>query len=437
MECPVKLEVNVAKLYVGGCGGIIETRLAQGSPKGLGNIFVNVLFRHVTDYGTHAVGSLTTGQSSGILRTQLELPPDCRGEYLVGLEVAASYSGESMSWVGKETILVLPGDDSPSSVVQIIRGVDIQGEKAAMGAYINVNLEEAVKAGRIRTIAELLMEASSASARWKDVVLAPQEKNTGASPQHERLAQRTPPAKRPIRKVGLAFLRRWMEAPKACISVSKRYQAAESWTKSPAWWFDISLEKLKSERCPTMYLLCEKSDGCGFHCLRVPAAFVLEKLPLLCRIQDVHREKIRLHLSARDEDRFKDLRGSGQLDFSQCQDNVFPEDVVCRAQALLQHLISKTKDSPPSVITFGDSFRFIFNSRFDKDEVRRLIDIARACTPVALDGLGNILLDTFIVRQDTQRPGAGHWRCVPYDEAAWTRVLGNARLLGEDELPAC
>jgi len=95
---------------------------------------------------------------------------------------------------------------------------------------------------------------------------------------------------------------------------SKLYPGDESWTRTPVWWFDLRLARVQDPACEAVYLLCESEGGDQFEILRVPTAYLLETRGLLCVVDD---EKIRLHLSARPEDRFTDLRGAGQVKFVQ------------------------------------------------------------------------------------------------------------------------
>jgi hypothetical protein len=96
---------------------------------------------------------------------------------------------------------------------------------------------------------------------------------------------------------------------------SKYYTAGESWTGSPAWWFDVSLNRIEDETCKEIHLLCQKENRIDFCCLKVPTHFFREKLDLLKVIPN--RGKIRLHLSARQRDIFCDIRGAGRINFSQ------------------------------------------------------------------------------------------------------------------------
>ena len=117
------------------------------------------------------------------------------------------------------------------------------------------------------------------------------------------------------RKFALELLRRRLgRTPEQCISVSRFYPAGKSWTRSPVWWFDLPLSKLQGPKCSTVYLMCEKEVGSDFIILKVPASHVLDNLNSLCIAKN---QTVRLHLSARQQDLFVDLRGKPHLAFAQ------------------------------------------------------------------------------------------------------------------------
>lgn len=104
--------------------------------------------------------------------------------------------------------------------------------------------------------------------------------------------------------------------PGRCIRVSRFYPPDKSWTDSPAWWFDLPLERLESAECERVFLACEHEPGCDFHILSVPGSFVLENRGGLCVITVRKMVVVRLHLSARQEDWLVDLRGTGHVSFA-------------------------------------------------------------------------------------------------------------------------
>ena len=95
---------------------------------------------------------------------------------------------------------------------------------------------------------------------------------------------------------------------------SKYYVAAESWTRRPAWAFEIPLRALhaKSE----ILLRCETGPDSGAYTeVKVPAAF-LETNPGELWIRE-DRKTISLFLSAEPQDRFTDKRGKAEVSFAQ------------------------------------------------------------------------------------------------------------------------
>ena len=59
--------------------------------------------------------------------------------------------------------------------------------------------------------------------------------------------------------------------------------------------------------------MCEKEAGSDFIILKVPASHVLDNVNSLCVVRN---QTVRLHLSARQQDLFVDLRGKSHVAFS-------------------------------------------------------------------------------------------------------------------------
>ena len=75
--------------------------------------------------------------------------------------------------------------------------------------------------------------------------------------------------KEATRKDALEYLKKRLgERPQGVICASKLYPPKKSWTKSPAWWLQPPLDKLKDGI--NVHLLCRMEDGKGFHYLCVP-----------------------------------------------------------------------------------------------------------------------------------------------------------------------
>ena len=120
------------------------------------------------------------------------------------------------------------------------------------------------------------------------------------------------------RRDGLEFLRaRLGEVHSDYVKVSKYYPSDESWTKSPVWWFDIPLSKLYGLNHEQVYLLCRKKNSQSFDCLHIPIRYILKNLRWLKLINKKDAEIVRLHLSAREDDRFVDLRGRRRVNFGE------------------------------------------------------------------------------------------------------------------------
>lgn len=114
-----------------------------------------------------------------------------------------------------------------------------------------------------------------------------------------------------IRKRGIAYLSKRTNNPEL-IAVSKEHTAEESWTGSPVWWFDISIDKIQSNPDQVYYLLCEKGNR-EFHILQVPNKFFIDNMD---KFESRYDNKIRLHLDTEQDNRFVDQRGPGKMDLS-------------------------------------------------------------------------------------------------------------------------
>jgi hypothetical protein len=115
-----------------------------------------------------------------------------------------------------------------------------------------------------------------------------------------------------IRKRGLAYLKKVLgHMPSDPVAVSKFFKAKESWTRKPAWWFDLPIRKVKNNR-QGVYYLVGKAKKSGFVVFRVPNKFFISKLR---RFETRYRNGIRLHITAEGENPFIDERGNGRVDF--------------------------------------------------------------------------------------------------------------------------
>jgi hypothetical protein len=96
---------------------------------------------------------------------------------------------------------------------------------------------------------------------------------------------------------------------------SKYYVAAESWTKRPAWAFEVPLETVRCS-AEVVVLRYETGPATGlYEELHVPSTFLLDNLKGLWVRDD--RNTISLFLSAEPQDLFTDKRGAGGVSFKQ------------------------------------------------------------------------------------------------------------------------
>lgn len=100
---------------------------------------------------------------------------------------------------------------------------------------------------------------------------------------------------------------------------SRYYPSERSWTKTPAWAFEIPLKVVETaDRTSTVTLLCQDCSGENkYLVLGVPVSFLKKNLKGLYVRKD--HASISLFLSAQDKDQFTDLRGDGKVGFAQYQ----------------------------------------------------------------------------------------------------------------------
>jgi hypothetical protein len=100
---------------------------------------------------------------------------------------------------------------------------------------------------------------------------------------------------------------------------SKYYIAKKSWTKAPAWAFEVPVDYIESEPGSVVTLRFETGPSSGKHQeLAVPCSYLKEHLPGLWIRAD--RGTVSLFLSAEAGDRFTDRRGSAKIPFARfCQ----------------------------------------------------------------------------------------------------------------------
>lgn len=97
---------------------------------------------------------------------------------------------------------------------------------------------------------------------------------------------------------------------RAAVLVSRLYPPEKSWTRAPAWWFKVPVEKTLGDGL--LLLLAERAEG-GFHLLAVERAWLRAQDPQLARFG--REDAYNLFLDATPADRFRERRGAG-VDFA-------------------------------------------------------------------------------------------------------------------------
>jgi hypothetical protein len=105
------------------------------------------------------------------------------------------------------------------------------------------------------------------------------------------------------------------------VRISRYYPSGKKGTwrhDQPTWAFEFPLKDLESGATVT-YCVCQsKDDGSFIYCLRVPHQYVLDHRDALYeRIDKSGRPSIGVFLAADSPTRFKDVRGTGDIDFGQ------------------------------------------------------------------------------------------------------------------------
>jgi len=119
------------------------------------------------------------------------------------------------------------------------------------------------------------------------------------------------------RRKGIMYLKKRMGFVPTLIATSKFFKDGESWTREDAWWFDLPIKKIKTNKNGHYYLVGESKQS-GFVVLKVPNKFLINNLK---KFETRYLKHIRLHLSAEGSDKFADKRGKGRVDFSRFELN--------------------------------------------------------------------------------------------------------------------
>jgi hypothetical protein len=95
---------------------------------------------------------------------------------------------------------------------------------------------------------------------------------------------------------------------------SRYYPAEKSWTRSPAWAFEVPLAAIEnSSEHETVILKCEKQNSHEYLILNVPIDFFKQHIEVLYTRKD--HQTVSLFLSAMEQNMFTDLRGRGKVSF--------------------------------------------------------------------------------------------------------------------------
>jgi len=97
------------------------------------------------------------------------------------------------------------------------------------------------------------------------------------------------------------------------IYTSKYYLPEESWPKKDVWWPQIPPSAIDKSKFSHVNILCQVAPGKNdFHYLKVPTNYLNENLEKFHRVGEI----ISLYLSAESHNLFREIRGTGNLDFS-------------------------------------------------------------------------------------------------------------------------
>ncbi|MDR4494981.1 MAG: hypothetical protein R3B74_11255 [Nitrospirales bacterium] len=97
--------------------------------------------------------------------------------------------------------------------------------------------------------------------------------------------------------------------------VSKFYTREQSWKRVDSWWFEFEEMLVEDSHEEFLNLLCETFQNSDeFYHLKIPLIFLREhKIHLGFRHDN---ERYSLILSAEDTNKFRELRGDGQIEFA-------------------------------------------------------------------------------------------------------------------------
>jgi hypothetical protein len=106
-----------------------------------------------------------------------------------------------------------------------------------------------------------------------------------------------------------------------------------------------------------------------------------------------------------------------------------------RAQTLLEWLVDLAEKGQPHVCTYAWAYAHVIRQPakpWSQAYANRIWRLALETRPVALPGLGEVQLDTFIVSKQTREPAAGYWERGRCDPDRWRRVLRGATVWSDE-----
>jgi hypothetical protein len=117
-----------------------------------------------------------------------------------------------------------------------------------------------------------------------------------------------------IRQQAIQWCERKYGKIKGPIYTSKFYLPEESWPKVSVWWPQVPISIVEENLAGHINILCEaEPNEIRFYYLKVPSKFLIEQLDKFHLIGDI----ISLYLSTDPQRMFIELRGKGNLDFSE------------------------------------------------------------------------------------------------------------------------
>ena len=117
------------------------------------------------------------------------------------------------------------------------------------------------------------------------------------------------------RKRAIAWLEDHYGPQEGIIHTSKFYKPYESWPKKRLWWIELSIERMSKSCEKYVHFVCQKENTLkDFYYLKVPIDFLkvyadqfFFRKPKKC---------FSFYFSAEPDTLFKELRGKGNVDFS-------------------------------------------------------------------------------------------------------------------------